>query len=226
MLDSLLTGVSLSDFTNCTRVEISGLSAWFWRLGLLPTTLHMLEIGTSGMSSTGQERFMVAATQPCTCRVQERAAVLSKFFPANASSKQLAKHDIQRVHVAEKLKQYNCLGICSMGLICSVFHALKSVRYQDSQPSQTALCLKCWPNAWGKEQEHLLQLPQNLIMPLLKLSLKMKGVSEICEDRFRIDLRWLNKQTSAPGYHYILKQGAAHQRVPTALLCNFRNFQP
>ena len=42
-----------------------------------------------------------------------------------------------------------------MGLICSVFHALKSVRYQDSQPSQTALCLKCWPNAWGKEQEHL-----------------------------------------------------------------------
>ena len=61
---------------------------------------------------------------------------------------------------------------------------------------------------------------------LLKLSLKMKGVSEMCEDRFRVDLRWLNKQTSAPGYHYILKQGAAHQRVPTALLCNFRNFQP
>ena len=94
----------------------------------------------------------ILPSQPCTCRVQEREAVLSKFVPANASSKQLAKHDIQRVHVTEKLKQCNCLGICSMGLIRSVFHALKSVRYQDSQPSHTALCLKCWPSASSNER--------------------------------------------------------------------------
>ena len=104
----------------------------------------------------------ILPSQPCTCRVQERGAVLSKLVPANASSKQLAKHEIQRVHVAEKLKQCNYLGICSMGLICCLFHALKSVRYQDSQPSRTALCLKYWLNVWGKEQEHLRQLPQSL----------------------------------------------------------------